>query len=98
MVLVTDFEEVCQPPWSRDVDIALCAGNDKVAFGLHANAKGDGRGGMGEIDDSLGVDINAVFDFGMEINVGVVATKEFDDGEKGERRVLVHGSARLGGI
>lgn len=53
---------------------------------------------MGEIDDSLGVDINAVFDFGMEINVGVVAAKEFDDGEKGERRVLVHGSARLGGI
>ena len=53
---------------------------------------------MGEIDDSLGVDINAVFNFGMEINVGVVAAKEFDDGEKGERRVLVHGSARLGGI
>lgn len=50
---------------------------------------------MGEIDDSLGVDINAVFDFGMEINVGVVAAKEFDDGEKGERRVLVHGSAGL---
>ena len=53
---------------------------------------------MGEIDDSLGVDIDAVFDFGMEINVGVVAAKEFDDGEKGERRVLVHGSARLGGV
>lgn len=35
---------------------------------------------MGEIDDSLGVDINAVFDFGMEINVGVVAAEEFDDG------------------
>lgn len=41
LILVTDLEEAGEPPWGGDIDVALGATDDEVAFGLDANAEGE---------------------------------------------------------
>lgn len=80
LILVSNLEEIGQPPGGWNIDVTLCAGDDQVAFGLDANAQGDGRGGVGIVDDGLGEDVHAVLHPGVEIDIGVIAAEEFDDG------------------
>ena len=35
LVFVSDLKVICSPPRSRDIDVALCSGDDEVAFGFH---------------------------------------------------------------
>ena len=98
LILVPDLEEIGQPPGSRDIDVAPSTGDDQIAFGLDANAQGNGRGGVGVVDDRLGEDIHAVLHPGVKVDICVIAAEEFDDGEQGQRRMLVHGAAGLGRI
>ena len=50
------------------------------------------------VDHGLCIDVYAVFNFGVEVDISVITAEDLDNGEEGERCVLVHGSARLGGV
>lgn len=95
LILVSDLEEIGQPPGGRDVDVTLGAGDNQVSFCLDADAQGDGRGGVGVVDDRLGEDVHSILHPGVKIDIRVIAAEEFDDGEQGQGRMLVHGAAGL---
>ena len=98
LVLVTDLEEAGEPPWGGDVDVALGATDDEVTFGLDANAEGEGGGGMGIVDDTLGVDVDAVVHTTVEIDVVPIGAEQLDDGHDGERSMFGEGATCLLGI
>ena len=41
LIFVTNLEETGEPPWGGNVDVALGATDDEVAFGLNANTEGE---------------------------------------------------------
>ncbi len=98
LVLVTDFEEAGEPPWGRDVDVALGATDDEVAFGLDANAEGEGGGGMRVVDDTLGVDVDPIGHAAVEIDVAPIGAEQLDDGHDGQRGMFGEGTTCLLGI
>ncbi len=82
LVLVADFEEVGEPPRGRDIDIAPGAGYDQVAFGFDADSHGDGRCRVRIIDGRSRVDIDTISHSGMELDIGIIPTKDLDDGHE----------------
>ena len=95
LVLVAHLEEAGEPPWGGDVDVALGATDDEVAFGLDANAEGEGGGGMRVVDDTLGVDVDPIGHAAVEIDVAPIGAKQLDDGHHGQRGMFGEGSSCL---
>ena len=95
LVLVTYLKEAGEPPWGGDVDVALGATDDEVAFGLDANAEGEGGCGMGVVDDTLGVDVHSILHTAVEIDVAPIGAEQLDDGHHGQRGMFGEGTTSL---
>lgn len=50
------------------------------------------------VNHGLCIDVYAVFNFGVEVDISVVTAEDFDDGEEGQGSVLIHSATGLGRV